>query len=125
MIYKIQSNAYKYSWALILLSTPLVALLFLWRRGYHLYDHAVFVTYSITFMSILAVLFEIALTANLHSGVATGLILWAPLHLYRQLRGAYRLRRFSAAWRAVVLMWMAVFALTAFVLSLVGLGLLG
>ena len=45
--YKLQSNAYKFSWALIPISTPFVWLLFLHRRRYRqfgAYDHAVFVT---------------------------------------------------------------------------------
>ena len=54
-IYKLQSSAYKYSWLLIPLSTPFVALLFLWRRRYTLYDHAIFVTYSIAFMMMLSI----------------------------------------------------------------------
>ncbi len=52
--YKLQSNAYKFSWALIPISVPFVWLLFLHRRRYRqygAYDHIVFVTYSITFMS--------------------------------------------------------------------------
>ena len=34
MLYKLQSSAYKYSWALIPISVPFVALLFLWRRRF-------------------------------------------------------------------------------------------
>ncbi|MGO8609952.1 hypothetical protein ACC848_44155, partial [Rhizobium johnstonii] len=50
LLYKLQSSAYKYSWALIPISTPFVALLFLWHRRYKLYDHAIFVTYSLAFI---------------------------------------------------------------------------
>ncbi|MEL6485821.1 MAG: DUF3667 domain-containing protein, partial [Pseudomonadota bacterium] len=58
MLYKLQANGYKFSWLLIPLSLPFVWLLFAWRRGHKAYDHAVFVTYSLSFMS----LFFIALS---------------------------------------------------------------
>ena len=50
-----QSNAYKYSWLLIPLSVPFVWLLFP-CAGFALYDHTVFVTYSISFMSLFLLL---------------------------------------------------------------------
>jgi hypothetical protein len=40
LIYKLQTNAYKFSWLLIIISVPFVALLFLWRWR-PLYDHTV------------------------------------------------------------------------------------
>ena len=55
LAYKLQTNAYKFSWALIPISVPFVWLLFLHRRRYRrykAYDHIVFVTYSIAFMSL-------------------------------------------------------------------------
>ncbi len=55
LIYKLQTNAYKFSWALIPISVPFLWLLFLHRRRYRrykAYDHTVFVTYSIAFMSL-------------------------------------------------------------------------
>ena len=125
VLYKIQSNAYKFSWALILLSTPLVAMLFLWRRGYHMYDHAVFVTYSITFMSLLTMVLELGMVVTLPGWLLTMLVLAVPVHLFAQLKGAYRLNWFSAAWRTVIVLWMATFALTIFITGLVTMGLLG
>src|SRR5205085_11306207 len=53
MLYKLQSNGYKFSCALIPLSMPFLWLLLLHRRRYRTYkayDHLVFVTYSIAFM---------------------------------------------------------------------------
>src|SRR6478735_6443694 len=52
MAYKLQSNSYKFSWLLIPLSVPFVWLLFAWRRSFGPYDHAVFVTYSLSFMTL-------------------------------------------------------------------------
>ena len=125
-IYKLQMSAYKYSWALIPISAPLVALLFLWRRRYHLYDHTIFVIYSLDFMTLLVTV----LTLGNAIGVSNGIISIAatfvpPVHLYKQLRGAYQLGRFSAFWRMCVLVVFAFVALSLFILLLLGLGLMG
>jgi hypothetical protein len=104
MAYKLQSNSYKFSWLLIPLSLPFVWLLFAWRRRFGMYDHAVFVTYSLSFMT----LFYVALVLLGGLGVAGGVLAllgtFVPLlHIYKQLKGTYELRRFSALWRTAVL----------------------
>lgn len=129
-LYKIQSSAYKFSWALIPISVPFLALLFLWRRGHHIYDHAIFITYSLSFMTLLAIVLTLAGYGAARLGIATDLIELAalivpPLHIYRQLRGAYLLSRFSAIWRTVALTTFCLFAALIFVLLLLGMGLLG
>jgi hypothetical protein len=129
LIYKLQSNAYKFSWALIPISVPFLWLLFLHRRRYRqyrAYDHTVFVTYSIAFMS----LGMIALSLFRAVGVPLGLIalaIWVvpPVHIYRQLRGAYLLSRFSAIWRTLALIVFAFIAASLFFALLLMLGLLG
>ena len=104
-IYKLQSSAYKYSWLLIPLSTPFVALLFLWRRRFTLYDHAIFVTYSIAFMMMLLIVLTIAGLAGLDSQWIVPLAMFVPpVHMFAQLRGAYSIGKTSAAWRTVALL---------------------
>lgn len=113
MAYKLQTNSYKFSWLLIPLSVPFVWLLFAWRGAFGPYDHAVFVTYSLGFMT----LFYVALVLLGAIGVGTGMLMLlaavVPLaHIYTQLKGAYGLSRFSAAWRTLVLsilIWVIVF----------------
>lgn len=126
-IYKIQQTAYKFSFLLIPISIPFVALLFLWRRGFTLYDHGVFVLYSLTAMSILMMLF--AILGPLWSGFALlGALLFTfgvPAHMFAQLKGAYGLSWFSAAWRTVLLLMFASIAFSLFVLAIIMLGLTG
>nr|WP_310596228.1 DUF3667 domain-containing protein [Sphingomonas sp.] len=118
-LYKLQSSAYKYSWLLIPLSTPFVALLFLWRRRFGLYDHAIFVTYSLAFMMLMVIVLMLAGVIGLGSGwIAMAVLLIPPVHMYLQLKGAYSLRRFSAAWRTAALLVFAWAALIAFVILL-------
>ena len=122
LLYKVQSTAYKFAWALIPLSLPFMWLIFAWRRQYRLYDHAVFVTYSLSFVMILLV--GMALVAA--TGVSTLWALWlVPVHMFRQLQQAYTLRRTSALWRTVVLLVVSFVVLIAFITALLALGLLG
>jgi hypothetical protein len=120
MIYKLQTSAYKYSWGLIPLSVPFIALLFLWRREHrHLYDHAIFVTYSIAFMMLLTIVVMLAGMAGASSGwIVLSALLVPPVHMFAQLRGAYSLGRISAAWRTVALLTFAFTTLLAFVVIL-------
>ncbi len=123
MLYKLQSNGYKFSWLLIPLSLPFLWLVFAWRRQFKAYDHAVFITYSLSFMSLLFIV--MSLLAVLPDGAiwAAGLFTFgAPLHLYKQLRHAYGLSRFSAFWRLCVLLFCIQIVLTMFLLIL---GVLG
>ena len=123
--YKMKTAGYKYSWALIPLSLPFLWLMFAWRRDYGLYDHAVFATYSIAFMSLLVVV--LTLVAAWIGGAATGLAQFAmlvvpPAHMYAQLRRGYRLDRVAAAWRTVVLLGVVTLTSTLFFLWLIYLG---
>lgn len=125
LLYKVQANAYKFSWALIPLSVPFVWLLFLWRRGHRLYDHTVFVTYSIAFTSLLLIALSLLRPIGLPNGwIVLALFAVPPLHMYKQLRGTYGLRRFSALWRTFALIVFAIVTLVAFLLLLVALGAL-
>jgi Skp family chaperone for outer membrane proteins len=126
LLYKLQSNAYKFSWALIPISLPFVWLLFLhrsrYRRSYKAYDHIVFVTYSIAFMSLgfvgLTLLKPLG-PSDAIAGLAIALV--PPIHIYRQLCGAYALSWSSALWRTVVLLFFTVIAISIFLSLLLGL----
>ena len=124
-LYKLQSSAYKYSWALIPISVPFVALLFLWRRRFKLYDHAIFVTYSLAFMMLLTTAISLLVTIGAPGWLYGNLIAFGPpVHIFFQLRGAYQLRWFSALWRTFALLIFATITLTLFAVLLLGLGLM-
>lgn len=122
-VYKLQASAYKYSWLLIPLSVPFVWLLFPLSRRFHLYDHTVFVTYSLCFMLIvLAAITAIATWTSLGWLIAA-LVLYAPFHMHRQLREAYGLTRLGALWRTLALSWFAVIALMLWAVSVLALSI--
>lgn len=123
-IYKVQDAASKFSWLLIPLSVPFLWLLFPFSRRFRLYDHTVFVTYSLSFMMMLVIGGGLLVAAG-QSGIAGLLFLVPPFHMYRQLRGAYQLGRFGALWRTTALTVFAFVAAILFVVVLVALGVLG
>jgi hypothetical protein len=126
LIYKIQSNAYKFSWALIPISIPFVWLLFFWRRRFKIFDHAVFVTYSLTFMLLLGVICGILIqfpATEVLGGLA--LVFLPSIHMYRHLHHAYETSRFGAFWRMCALSIFAFTALMLFVVLIVTLGVTG
>lgn len=112
-IYKVQMHAYKFSWLLIPISVPFVWLLFPFNRRFPLYDHTVFVTYSLAFMTLLTVV--VIVFDALGLGVAGALMVFGPpLHMYRQLRGAYGVGRWGGIWRTLALLLFAAIALSIF-----------
>jgi Protein of unknown function (DUF3667) len=123
LLYKMQSNAYKYSWALIPISVPFVWLLFFWRRKFKLFDHAVFVTYSITFMMLLGIVSAMFINSTTLEPVG-GILLafYPPIHMYRHIHHAYETSRFGAFWRMCMLSVFAMTALTLFTVMIVALG---
>ena len=126
MLYKLQANAYKFSWVLIPISTPFVWLLFFWKRRFRGYDHATFVTYSLSFMTLLFVIVSILGRVGVAAGILTAVVLIVPpVHLYKQLRHAYTLSRFSAAWRLAALFVFIAIVLMLFLNMLLLLGLMG
>lgn len=127
MLYKLQANSYKFSWLLIPISIPFIWAMFAWRRQFRAYDHAVFATYSIAFMSILFIVLMLAHALGAPTAlVATIGSLAPPLHIYRQLRGGYSLRRSRAAMRTFVLIAISIpIIVSLFLIAVVGLGFVG
>ncbi len=123
-LYKLQTSAYKFAWLLIVLSVPFVWLLFPFSRRFQLYDHMVFVTYSLSFMML--ILSALTLVTGWSLGGVTGwlvaiLLLTVPFHLYRQVKGAYLLGTLGALWRTAALAVIALFVVTLWALALMAL----
>ena len=102
VVSNVQDAASKYSWLLIPLSVPFLWLLFPLRRRHSLYDHTVFVTYSLSFMMILVIAGGLLVAVGL-TAVAGFLFFVPPFHMYRQLKEAYELSRLGAWWRTILL----------------------
>jgi hypothetical protein len=112
-LYKLKGSAYKWSWALIPLSVSFLWLLFPFNRRFRMYDHTVFVTYSLSFMSLLVVAATVVAAVGL-PGVAIAALFVPPVHMYRQLKGAYGLTWASALLRTMALLLLSMFVLSIF-----------
>ncbi|MBL8550154.1 MAG: DUF3667 domain-containing protein [Hyphomonadaceae bacterium] len=126
LFYKVQQNAYKYSFLLVPISLPFVALLFLWKRGWTLYDHVVFTLYSLSFMSLLFI--TVALLSMLgdpaDGWVALLVGVGVPAHMFFHLGGTYGLKWWSALWRTLFLLVFAITSLVIFLLLMIVFGVL-
>lgn len=103
-LYKLKSSASKFSFLLVPLSLPFLWLMFFWKKDVTMYDHGVFSLYALSFMALLVI--TVALLGMAGLSTVAGNLLWIapPIHMFMQLRGAYRLRKFSALWRTAVLL---------------------
>jgi hypothetical protein len=118
---RVQDAASKYSWLLIPLSVPFMWLLFPLRRRFNTYDHTVFVTYSLSFMMLLVVAGGLLIAIGL-PGLASLLFFVPPFHMYRQLKQAYGLGKFSAIMRTMALLTFAFIAAALFLATAVAIG---
>lgn len=122
LLFKMEANGYKFSWALILLSMPFMRLFFLWKRGLAMFDHAVFVTYSLSFVSLLMVV--MILWTKLAHLPGLGLLMLAfPVHLFLQIRGAYGLGPLAGLVMTLVVGVMAAAVLLIWIVALLALGM--
>lgn len=118
ILYKMKMSAYKYSWALIPLSVPLLWLLFPFSRRFGLYDHAVFATYSLSFMSLLVIVLAVLGVIGVPGWLlGTAGFLVPPIHIYKQLKGAYTLGRWNGLIRTTLLITL-IFCVTVPVFAL-------
>lgn len=124
--YKIQNAAYKFAFLLVPISLPLVWLLFFWKRGFTLFDHTVYILYSLSYVSLL---FIVMAVISRGPGFLQGLIPWLlmsiPMHAYFQMKGGYSLGWFSALWRVPVMMMLATLGLSFFLVAIILVGVTG
>lgn len=115
-LYKLKNTTYKYSFMLVPISLPFLWLMFFWRRGVAMFDHAVFVLYSLCFMSLLFDLVMLTGMAGWGGFAAMLAIFVPPIHMFVHLRGTYGLGIFSALWRTVALTFVASIVLMLFLI---------
>ena len=100
-LYKVQQTFYKFAFLLVPLSLPFLALLFVWRRGVTLYDHGVFILYSLSYVTLVGI--SAILLGLIHpwlGGLAWfAVIFGTPVHQFAQLKGGYDLGWLSTIWR--------------------------
>ena len=124
--YKIQNAAYKFAFLLVPISLPLVWLLFFWKRGFTLFDHTVYILYSLSYVSLLFIVMAVFSRApSFLQGLIPWLLMTIPVHAYFQMKGGYSLGWFSALWRVPVMMLLAVLGLSFFLVAIILVGVAG
>jgi Protein of unknown function (DUF3667) len=122
-LYKIQDAASKYAFLLAPISLPFVWLLFFWKRGVTLFNHTVYILYSLSFVATLFVVFSLLSTVPwLDDWLAPWLLLAGVAHEFFHLKGGYRLGWFSAIWRLPFLMASAGVSFILFCVAVILLG---
>lgn len=126
VFYKMKQKGYKLSFLLVPMSLPWMILLFAWKRNVHVYDHVVFLLYSISFMSMLAMLAVVMASMGVQNGAVYSTLfgLVPMVHMFAQLKEGYALGWLSAAWRTMALSMFAVLTLSAYFIGILLLGLL-
>ncbi len=126
LLFKMKANGYKFSWLLIPISLPFVWLAMLGVRGHHLYDHAIFTIYSMSFVTLLFITLAVMGSIGFLSGwlIPAGVII-PFIHLYKQIRHAYQLSRRQTFLRLIILCIGIIFSLLIFFAILLLLGILG
>jgi len=125
-VYKIQNAAYKFAFLLVPISLPFVWLMFMWRRGTTLFDHTVYILYSLTFVSIQFIVLSLAILLFGEPGwLAAPLLLAGPVHAFFHLKGGYGLGWFSAIWRLPFQLIFSLIGMTLFLIVIFVLGLAG
>ncbi|PXX43171.1 DUF3667 domain-containing protein [Undibacterium pigrum] len=121
--YKMKANAAKLAFLLMPISLPFLWLLFVFKRRYNLFDHAVFSLYSLSFMSILFMC--IAILGKLNLTTIAGLLFAfvPPVHMFVQLRDAYELGFFASLWRTAALICIAASSLMIYTMIVAGMSL--
>ncbi len=117
-LYKLKSAASKYSFLLVPMSLPFLWLMFFWKRGVTMYDHAVFSLYALSFMALLVIVVSLLGMAGLAAAAGILVCVAPPIHMFVQLRGAYRLRKRSALWRTVVLLFVSLGVFLLYLLTI-------
>lgn len=124
--YKIQNAAYKFAFLLVPISLPFVWLLFFWKRGLTLFDHTVYILYSLSFVSLLFITLSLLVyIPGALDLISPWWIFAIPVHAFFQMKGGYNLGWFSALWRTPVLMVFAALGLAIFLVAIIVVGVTG
>ena len=115
-LYKMKNSAYKFAFMLVPISLPFLWLMFFWRKGVTMYDHAIFTLYGLSFLSLWGVLIGLMAKSQVTEGFVTAALLLPPVHIFMQLKETYALGWFASAWRTIAVLVVGSIVLTLFML---------
>jgi hypothetical protein len=115
-LYKMKNSAYKFAFMLVPISLPFLWLMFFWRKGVMMYDHAIFTLYELSFLSLWCVLLALMAKGRLPEGLLVAASLFPPVHVFLQLKETYALSWFATAWRTIAVLVAGCIVVTLFTL---------
>ncbi|MDE2356222.1 MAG: DUF3667 domain-containing protein [Alphaproteobacteria bacterium] len=105
------------------MATILLSLIFVFNRRFYVFDHAIFSLHSLSAVGLMA-----AVSTGLQGltfGVSELLLLAAPLHLYKHMRGVYGTSRLGTLLRMAILGALSLIGVAFIYVGLVAVGLNG
>ena len=115
-LYKMKNSAYKFAFMLVPISLPFLWLMFFWRKGVTMYDHAIFTLYGLSFLSLWGALIGLMAKSQVTEGFVAAALLLPPVHIFMQLKETYALGWFASAWRTIAVLVVGSIVLTLFML---------
>ena len=106
-------------------ATALLSAIFIFRRKFFVFEHAIFSMHSLSFMGALATIITLMSSVAPLRGLAPLLVLAAPTHLFLHMRGLYGTSVIGTLLRMGVLFVLSAFGAVALLLCAVALGLGG
>jgi hypothetical protein len=113
--------AHDFAFLTLPISALILAMIFMFRRGFMVFDHLIFSMHSLSFQGLLFVTGAIAQWAI--GNAAWFLLAASPVHLYSHMRGVYGTGRFGTLVRMAVLFTLSSMAFGIMVLGLIVVGL--
>jgi hypothetical protein len=115
-LYKMKNSAYKFAFMLVPISLPFLWLMFFWRKGVTMYDHAIFTLYGLSFLCLWGVLIGLMAKSQVTESFVTAALLLPPVHIFMQLKETYALGWFATTWRSIAVLVAGSIVLTLFML---------
>jgi len=122
-IYKLKSSAYKFAFLFVPISLPFLWLLFAGRRGVTAYDHAIFLLFSFSFMSLWQTLIAVLSLSRFTSWLIGLALLYIPVHIFLQVKETYGVSGWGATWRTFALMLAGFFVFLLYVVMILAISL--
>lgn len=122
-LYKLKGNASKLAFLLMPISLPFLWLMFIFKRQFGMFDHAVFSLYSLSFMAVLVIITSVLATLNFSSLATFLFVLTPPIHMFVQLRSSYGLGVGASLWRTICLLFIALCSLIIYILLIIGMSM--
>jgi hypothetical protein len=113
-------KAHDFAFLMLPISAFLLALIFVFRPGFVLFDHFIFSMHSLSFQGLLLSLFLV----TDHVVPGAGFLVWAsPLHLFVHMRGVYGTGTWGTLVRMAVLFCLSAMAFSLLLATLIIVGL--